>query len=71
MPDVYGVAEDAEADQQKDAAEDEAHFKVDVVEDALELWVRWKESLLRAEDAGADGEDRDVGSDEDEAESVG
>ena len=71
VPDVYGVSEDARADQQKRAAEDETNFKIDVVEDAFELWVGWKKTFLRSEDAGADGEDGDVGSDEDEAERVG
>ena len=45
--------------------------QVDVVEDALELWVWREEALLRAEDPGTDGEDGDVGSDEDKAEGVG
>ena len=71
MPDVEGVGEDAETNQKKCGSEEQTYFEIDVVEDALELWVRWKKALLRAEDAGADGEDRDVGSDEDEAESVG
>jgi hypothetical protein len=68
---VYGVAEDDDADQQKCAAEDEADFEIDVVEDSLELRIGWEEAFLRAEDARADGEDGDVGSDEDEAERVG
>ena len=60
-----------EADKQESGAEDEADFEIDVVEDALELWVGRQEAFLGAEDAGADGEDGDVGSDEDEAEGVG
>ncbi len=71
VPDVQGKAEDAETDQQEHATEDESYFEVDVVEDTLELRVGGQEAFLGAEDAGADGEDGDVGSDEDEAQRVG
>ena len=71
VPDVNGVAEDDKADEEEGGAEDEADFEVDVVEDALELWVGGQEAFLGAEDTGADSEDADVGSDEDEAEGVG
>src|SRR5207244_7453112 len=71
VPDVDGVAEDAETDQKKGAAEDQTYFKIDVVEDALELWVRREEAFLCAEDAGADCEHGDVSADENEAEGVG
>ena len=71
MPDVKGVAEDADTKQKKCGSEQQTYFEIDVVEDALELWIGREKAFLCAEDARADGEDGDVGSDEDEAESVG
>jgi len=66
MPDIKRIGEDSQTEQQQCASEGQAYFEVDVVEDPLEFWIGWKKALLCSEDSGADGEDGDVGADEDE-----
>ena len=64
MPEEESVGEDRRTDEQEETAEEQAGLEGDEPEEAFELRVGWEETFLGAEDFGGDGEDGDVGSDE-------